>query len=178
VSIAAASSHVSSTVPDISIGHAFFQMVIALAVIGACAWGGTKLLARLRGGNGARTRSAATNGLTVLSRQPLGKGLQIAVVRWGEREVLVGISGTTITFLSDPRVEEPQTAAVDPGFSPVATGADGFGPGSFAAGFGAPRAAGFTMPVPATTTTPRHAAPSPSARRPFLESLRDATSRR
>jgi flagellar biogenesis protein FliO len=175
--LAAAAAKTAAGMPDISIGHAFFQMIIALAVIGGCAWGGTKMLARLRGGTNARTRPAATNGLTVLSRQPLGKGLQIAVVRWGEREVLVGISGTTITFLSDPRSDEAPLTPTDLLADSEVADFPTYGARPSTSPFPMPMQIPVQMPV-ASPARVRTVSSAGGSRRPFLESLRDATSRR
>ncbi len=101
IPVLAAASGKVATLPDVSITHSLLQMVIALAVVVACIWGLSKLLARLRGGAPTSRRRPA-GGLEVVGRQSLGKDLSIATVRWGGREVLVGISGSTITFLSDP----------------------------------------------------------------------------
>lgn len=171
----------TTTVPDVSVGHALLQMVLALAVIVVGIWGLSKVLARLRSPKSPRTganRRVAANGLTVLSRQALGKDLSIATVRWNGREVLVGISGSTITFLNDApasndvRVEEPASnapenaakaaeAAIEPAaVEPVPTGR---------------LAAGFARPSGST----RGSHDLVGAGRPsFIDSLRDATLRR
>ncbi|MHB1585092.1 MAG: flagellar biosynthetic protein FliO, partial [Acidimicrobiales bacterium] len=85
--------------PDISVGHVLLQMVVGLAVVIGGIWGFGKFLGRGRRPGGRGIRRPPGEQLTVLSRQSLGKGLSIAAVRWGDREVLVGIAGTTITFL-------------------------------------------------------------------------------
>ena len=98
----------TTTLPNVSVGHSLMQMVVALAVIVACIYGLSKVLHRMRSGPSTRkslgplrgTRREATKSLSVLSRQPLGKDLSIAAVRWGDQEVLVGIAGSTITFLN------------------------------------------------------------------------------
>ena len=129
-----AASHAASavtTVPDVSVGHAILQMVLALAVIVGSILVLTKFLRRLRGGPGASRPGRGGRGtrggtdvrdLVVLSRQSLGKDLAIAAVRWGGREVLVGIAGSTITFLDDARSEEPAATALA---APAATAAPG-----------------------------------------------------
>ncbi|MDA8292606.1 MAG: flagellar biosynthetic protein FliO [Actinomycetota bacterium] len=98
------------TLPDVSVGHSLLQMVLALAVIGGSIWGLGKVLARVRRGPGATKRRATGDGLAVVSRQALGKDLSIATVRWGDREILVGIAGSTITFLDDSRRDAPSHA--------------------------------------------------------------------
>jgi flagellar biogenesis protein FliO len=96
----ASTTHLS-TVADVSVGHVLFQMVIALVVIVGAIWGFGKFVAYSRTHKLTRTGSVANTGaLTVLSRQSLGKEHHLAVVRWGEREVLVGIAGSNITFLN------------------------------------------------------------------------------
>ena len=92
-----------STSADVSVGHVAFQMIVALVVVVGGVWGVGKVMGRSsrRSGSPAAKRGAAP--LAVLSRQSLGKGLSLAAVRWGDREVLVGIAGSTITFLDDPR---------------------------------------------------------------------------
>lgn len=159
----------ATTVPDISVGHALLQMVLALVVIIVCIVVLSKVLARIRSGSKAPARSKGTGGLTVLSRQSLGKDLSIAAIQWGDREVLVGISGSTITFLNDPRGDETVPATLPP-------------------------PAGATEPLPAAATTPFSPAllaaaargttstglvPAHAQRRgSLLEQLRDATARR
>ena len=157
------------TVPDVSVGHALLQMVLALAVIVGSIVLLTKVLARIRSGAKAPGKRQATNGLSIVSRQSLGKDLSIATVKWGGREVLVGISGSTITFLNDARVDEPPAgdAAIPAALSalPVSAGPSiPFSPALLAAA-----ARGGAMPqlVPAPS----------SARSSLLEQLRDATLR-
>ena len=97
--------------------------------------------------------------LAALSRQSLGKGLSIAAVQWGGREVLVGISGTTITFLNDARGEGPPFADTPPALGPAPTTAsDGAASESTAALAVALRGA-------------------PVAKRSLIEQLREATVR-
>lgn len=157
------------TVPDVSVGHALLQMVLALAVIVGSIVLLTKVLARIRNGAKAPTKRQATNGLSIVSRQSLGKDLSIATVKWGGREVLVGISGSTITFLNDARVDEPpaegayvpETLASLPGSAVPSTP---FSPALLAAA-----ARGGVVP---------RLVPAPSSARPsLLEQLRDATLR-
>jgi len=144
--------------PDVSVGHVMFQMVVALGVVVGGIWGFAKIM-----GRGARRKSTAKAGLpaplNVLSRQSLGKGLSIAAVQWGGREVLVGISGTTITFLNDARGEGPPFADTPPALGPAPTTAsDGAASESTAALAVALRGA-------------------PVAKRSLIEQLREATVR-
>lgn len=154
-------------VADVSVGHALLQMVLALAVIVGSILLLTKFLARIRGGGKLATkRQQGAKGLTILSRQSLGKDLSIAAVRWGDREVLVGISGSTITFLNDARADERS----DSGLAGDAEAAPAPAAAPFSPALLATVARGFTAPA---------LAPAPSGRRgSFLEHLRDATVRR
>ncbi|HMD45944.1 MAG TPA: flagellar biosynthetic protein FliO [Acidimicrobiales bacterium] len=107
---AAHAAGAAGVAPDISVGHVMTQMVFALVVVVGGIWGFAKIMGRTRRPRPAAAGSA-TGQLTVLSRQSLGKGLAIAAVQWGPREVLVGISGQTITFLNDARSDEAEAAA-------------------------------------------------------------------
>lgn len=92
----------ASTMPDVSIGHLFMQMVIAIAVIGGGIWAFGKIVQhRKAGGRFVVGRSLPQTGLRVLSRTSLGKDQHLAVVAWGNRQVLVGVSGSTIALLAD-----------------------------------------------------------------------------
>ncbi len=155
------------TVPDVSIGHALVQMVLALGVIVGGILLLSRILARVRSGPvlaRAHRRDAAA-GLTVLSRQPLGKDLSLAAVRWGEREVLVGIAGSTITFLGD-------AAALAPGPGGLAQQPASAGPPSPGAARALrPVAPGGVAPLPPQRTAQGGGPAS------WLEALRDATLR-
>lgn len=173
----------TTTVPDVSIGHVLFQMVLALGVVVGGIYGLAKILARMRAGTarsgGSRNaRRATTRGLSVISRQSLGKDLSIAAVRWGEREVLVGISGSTITFLNDARGDEVSASTVPDGADEALDAANlsggapvprkaftGFSPGQLAAA--ATRRQDSSSLVPVGTTS----------RASVLDALRNATLR-
>jgi flagellar biogenesis protein FliO len=99
-----ASQSTTTTAPDISIGHVLLQMVIALLVVVGGIWGFSKIMRRggRFGGTAGRGRhKAPVPGLTVLSRQPIGKGKSIAVVQAGSRRFLVGISESGLNPLGE-----------------------------------------------------------------------------
>lgn len=104
--VAAAHGGITTT-PDVSIGHLLLQMIVALAVVVGGIWGLSKVMARTRrmGGGGAASgrRGPSLAGLTVLSRQHIGKGKSIAVVRAGDQSFLVGISDSGLTPLGELR---------------------------------------------------------------------------
>jgi flagellar biogenesis protein FliO len=89
-----------ATIPDVSVGHLLGHTVLALVVIVGGIWGVQKVWSRSKR-RGANRPGRTHSGLTVVSRHSLGKDQHLAVVRWGEREVLVGISGSTISFFDD-----------------------------------------------------------------------------
>jgi flagellar biogenesis protein FliO len=145
----------AQTAPDISVGHVLMQLVVGLAVVIGGIWGFSKFLGRGRRPGLPGMRRPSGEQLTVLSRQSLGKGLSIAAVRWGDREVLVGIAGTTITFLDGGDPPEARAEGV-----PV------YGP-----------------PVEPPASVRAHDGPTAppwvqrSSRPTFLQALRDATAR-
>ena len=182
-----------ATLPDVSIGHLLGHTLLALVVIVGGIWGVQKIWTRRRAGGGSKGAAKggrANNGLTVLSRHSLGKDQHLAVVRWGEREVLVGISGSTISFFDDglgaplpAQLDEDAAAEPSPagiglptslGDVPVPVTNGGaphrLTPSSFASSLStvvAQRRSG-------TPATPRRPA---AAGRPVLERLRDLTER-
>jgi len=173
------------TLPDISIGHSLVQMVIALVVIVVCIWGLGKGLARMRGSAASPRRKTAGSGLQVVSRQSLGKDLSIATVRWGEREILVGIAGSTITFLNDPRADDtahgPATALPAEPSAESAAAATALAMFSAAALTSpAPRAAAPADREPAMSSSGAIGAVGADGGRPasLLDTLRNATLRR
>ncbi len=99
----------SSLGNQVSIGHVLLQMVVGMAVVVGGIWGFAKLMGRTgrfggAAGAGSRARTRArrsTPGLAVLSRQPVGKGKSIAVVRAGARCFLVGISDAGLNPLGE-----------------------------------------------------------------------------
>lgn len=183
--------------PDVSVGHVLLQMVLALGVVIGGIWGFGKLLGRGRRPGVLGARRSSSEQLAVLSRQSLGKGLSIAAVRWGDREVLVGIAGTTITFLDGGDQSEQHAASVPvygPPLEPPASargeiavaelarstspGDDRWPPG----GLGMPGIARSIGRWPLATgggwRIPGAAAADRSSRPSFLQALRDATTRR
>ena len=96
-----------TTAPDVSIGHVLLQMVVALAIVIGGIWGFGKIMRRSGRAKGSRRTGmlargrAVEHGLTVLSRQPVGKGKSIAVVRAGDQCFLVGIADSGLTPLGE-----------------------------------------------------------------------------
>lgn len=111
-----------SAAPDISIGHLLLQMVVAMVLVVGGIWGFGKLMGRSRAagrnagraaGGLFRARSGSRSneeGLTILSRQPVGKGKYIAVVQVGGQQFLVGIGDSGLTPLGELRAGDPEPA--------------------------------------------------------------------
>ena len=111
-------SQSTTTAPDISIGHVLLQMVIALLIVVGGIWGFSKIMrrgGRFGGTPGRGRHKAPAPGLTVLSRQPIGKGKSIAVVQAGSRRFLVGISESGLNPLGEI---EPNDEPVSPAGNP------------------------------------------------------------
>jgi hypothetical protein len=70
----------------------------ALLVVAALA--GALVLARRR----AAPTAAAT--VAVVQRQPLARDCGVALVRWDDRELLVGYGAAGVTLVARPRAEE------------------------------------------------------------------------
>jgi len=152
-----AASHVAAT-PDISIGHLLVQMVVAMGIIVGGIWGLSKLVGRSRAAGRSAGRKAGTflrpraadHGLTVLSRQPLGKGKCLAVVQVGTQQFLVGIADSGLTPLGELHGNERNEMASAPpaGSTPMST---------------APMARGFAVGGGGTVAHVPFPGPEPSA---------------
>lgn len=110
----------SGTAPDVSITHLLLQMAVAMVLVVGGIWGFGKLMGRSRaaGRNAGRAagglfrsrvrRRTDEDGLTVLSRQAVGKGKFLAVVQVGAQQFLVGIADSGLTPLGELRTPEPE----------------------------------------------------------------------
>ncbi len=115
-----AAAGASAAAPDLSIGHLLLQMVVAMVLVVGGIWGFGKLMGRSRvaGRNAGRAaggffRSRLVGrepaaGLTVLSRQPVGKGKFLAVVQVGAQQFLVGIADSGLTPLGELHAGDPE----------------------------------------------------------------------
>lgn len=98
-----------TTSSDVSIGHLLLQMVVAMLIIVGGIWAFGKLVGRSRAAGrhagrkagGFLRQRAEAQGLTILSRQPLGKGKCLAVVQVGAQQFLVGIADSGLTPLGE-----------------------------------------------------------------------------
>jgi flagellar biogenesis protein FliO len=103
--------HSSTTAQSVSASSLLVQMVIGLVVIIAL----IKVASRLVQGRGGRALSATRRrgSVTVVGRQSLGKGVQVAMVSAGEATYLLGVTQRQVTLLGqlDPEVD-PASAAI------------------------------------------------------------------
>lgn len=93
------------------------SLAIVLGLMAACAW-----VLRKRGTLGRLTGGGA---LAVLARQPLGRNASVAVVRVGERALVIGVTEQSVTLLGEsdaasfaPDVDEPGTALSEAAATP------------------------------------------------------------
>jgi flagellar biogenesis protein FliO len=102
-----------------SIGSSLLHMVLGLGGVILAILVVSKITQAIRGGGRGRTRSLGGGGgapsarLEIIARQTLGKGVQVAVVRYGDKEVLVGIAGQNVTFYEEGAtvIEAPRPVA-------------------------------------------------------------------
>lgn len=190
----------AAAVPDISIGHLLLQMVVALVLVVGCIWVFGKLMRRSRvagrrvgGAAGAFFRQRREEqGLTILSRQPVGKGKCIAVVQVGTQQFLVGIADSGLTPLGELHADAEGGDRLEAGTAPALPTALGGSAGDFTSS-GGTRAAAGSVDLRALgvgtldlRSTPRHAPARPAAVAPgqpgtvrsLVDALREATVRR
>lgn len=110
----------SATMPNVSVGHLLLQMVFAVAVVGGGIYVFGKFVQRRRRG-GMFTSKAALRGLSVRSRTSLGKDHLLAVVEWGDRELLIGVSNQTVALIAEGEVAEIGADLPEPRSAPAAT---------------------------------------------------------
>lgn len=110
-----------STAQPVSATSLFLQLMLGLAVVLGIIWAASRLL-RGRVGNTVSKRRSAT--LAVLGRQPLGKGVQIAIVKAGAETYLLGVTPHRVTrlarFQPDPAEGEPSSDDLPAAGSPPA----------------------------------------------------------
>lgn len=90
------STTAASTAQPVSATSLFFQLMLGLAVVLGIIWVASRVL-RGRVGTTMGKRRAAP--LAVLGRQPLGKGVQIAIVKAGTETYLLGVTAHQVTRL-------------------------------------------------------------------------------
>jgi flagellar biogenesis protein FliO len=93
----------TTTAKSVSAGSLMFQMIIGLGVVLALIWFASRVLRGRVSGPGSKKRSAP---LAVVGRQPLGKGVQIAIVKAGAEMYLLGVTSQQVTRLGRIKPEE------------------------------------------------------------------------
>ena len=83
----------------------FGRLLFSLAVVMGLMWAAASML-RKRGMGVAKSRSAHGADIELLSRRPMGRNTSIAVVRVGEKAIVVGVTDQRITKLDDAEVAE------------------------------------------------------------------------
>jgi flagellar protein FliO/FliZ len=137
---------------DVSVFALLLRLVVSLGVVLGIMAVAAAVLRRSRGfgmgaGRGARRRPAEVE---VLHRQPLGKRACLAVVRTGERALVLGVTEQSVTLLADAPADDLAPLYVE-----------------------APR----TVPLGGDGTTSNGASTGPTWTA-FIEQLRDRTVRR
>lgn len=180
-----AASH-GAAAPDISIGHLLLQMAVAMGLIVGAIWGFSKLVGRSRAaGRSAGRRAGAllrqrrvTEGLTILSRQPLGKGKYLAVVQVGIQQFLVGIADSGLTPLGELHTggDEPGPRHCDVGLEAAAD----VGGTTAGAAFGGAGLTGIDLQAlgVAGRSPAQSELPAAHSIRGWVDALREATVRR
>ena len=109
--VATTGGHGATGAQSVAASSLLIQMVIGLAVI----IGLIKVVSRVVQGKGGRALSHARRqgGVSVLGRQSLGKGVQVAVVSAARRTYLIGVTQRQITLLG--QLDGAQEAVAAPG---------------------------------------------------------------
>ncbi|MDE3204241.1 MAG: FliO/MopB family protein [Acidobacteriota bacterium] len=113
LSVLVAASHPVTTAKPVSATSLLIQLLVGLAVVLALIWVASRVARGRIAKPGVRRRGAT---LAVVSRQPLGKGVQVAVVKAGREMYLLGVTAHQVTRLA--RFGPDQAHLFDPGASP------------------------------------------------------------
>ena len=115
------------TAKPVSAVSLFFQLMLGLAVVLGIIWVASRVFRNRVGSAVVKRRSAP---LAVLGRQPLGKGVQVAIVKAGAETLVLGVTAHQVTRLGSFRPDTvdietssddlPAAGAPAPGASPVA----------------------------------------------------------
>lgn len=105
--------------PETSVLELALRLIFSLGVVLAIMAGAAMVLKRTKGFGGAMRRQHSR--LDVVARQPLGKHASLAIVHTGGRELVLGVTGQSISLLVDRDAPEtPETPGDDPS-DPVTT---------------------------------------------------------
>jgi len=86
----------------------FMRLILSLGVVIGLMWAAATLLRKkgIMPNAGAKRRQVRGAQVELLARKPLGRNASIAVVRVGDRSMIVGITDHHVTKLDDAEVEE------------------------------------------------------------------------
>lgn len=96
--------------PETSVLELALRLIFSLGVVLAIMAGAAMVLKRTKGFGGAMRRQHSR--LDVVARQPLGKNASLAIVHTGGRELVLGVTGQSISLLVDR--DAPDTPEDDP----------------------------------------------------------------
>lgn len=94
---------------EVSVGELFVRLVVSLGVVVAIMAVAAWSLKRLTNGNlggAARGRTGRPVRIEVLARQSLGRRSSVALLRAGDRGLLVGVTDQHVTLLAETTAEE------------------------------------------------------------------------
>jgi flagellar protein FliO/FliZ len=92
----------------------FGRTLLALTIVLGCVWGLSRLARRTQNGGAARRAGIANGGrLEVLGRKSLSRTTSVAVIRVGERDLVVGVTPQSVTLISEIQVPEPAPEPAD-----------------------------------------------------------------
>lgn len=106
---------------EVSVGELFVRLVVSLGVVVAIMAASAWALKRLTNGSmgaGGRGRPGRPVRIEVLARQSLGRRSSVALVRAGERGLLLGVTDQHVTLLAETAADEliieeaPRTASL------------------------------------------------------------------
>ena len=100
----------TATAKPVSAMSLFFQLMLGLAVVLGLIYIAARILRGRVGATVGKRRSAP---LAVLGRQPLGKGVQIAIVKAGAETYLLGITAHQVTRLARFKPDEDAEQSSD-----------------------------------------------------------------
>jgi flagellar biogenesis protein FliO len=110
----AATTHGSTGAQSVSASSLLIQMVVGLIVIVFLIKMASKFV-QGRGGRTGRTlgHGPRAQGVSVVGRQSLGKGVQVAMVAAGKQTFLLGVTQRQVTLLGEVETDGPAPQAGD-----------------------------------------------------------------
>lgn len=103
-----------------STAEMFVRLALSLAVVVGLMWAGATMLRRRGIVHSPRSRKNGGIEIELLARRSLGRNSSVAVLRVGERAMVVGITDQNVTKLDDADVDE-----IDLAIEPTRTVAPG-----------------------------------------------------